>query len=58
MGGTAKNPVVNTLTSPVTGATRMVTMFNALNNDALIYRRYTENWASPDDHKTHGIKMS
>lgn len=53
MGGTAKNPVVNTLTSPVTGATRTVTMFNALNNDALIYRRYTANWASPDDHKVN-----
>jgi plastocyanin/FtsP/CotA-like multicopper oxidase with cupredoxin domain len=53
MFGTAKNPVVSTLTSPVTGSTHTQQMFNALSNDALIYRRYTANWATPDDHKVN-----
>jgi plastocyanin/FtsP/CotA-like multicopper oxidase with cupredoxin domain len=44
-------PVVKTLTSPVTGATQQRTMFKPLAEDALILRRYTENWAAPDDRK-------
>jgi plastocyanin len=48
-----------TLTSPVTGATRSLTMFlpmlDAGGNpiDSLIFRRYTPNWAAPDDRKVN-----
>ena len=44
--------VLKTLTSPETGVTRNnVRMYKPLPSDALILRRYTENWAKPDDHK-------
>jgi len=46
-------PVVKTLTSPETGAVRNRTMFAPLLEDALILRRYTENWAAPDDRKVN-----
>ena len=44
-------PVVKTLTSPVTGVTRNRTMYKPLPEEALILRRYTANWAAPDDRK-------
>lgn len=55
-GGQAPESV--TLTSPVTGATRTVTMFKPLResghvHSALILRRYTANWAAPDDRKVN-----
>jgi plastocyanin len=46
-------PVLKTLTSPVTLITRKVTMYNPLNEDALILRRYTKNWEHPDDRKVN-----
>jgi len=49
--GTA--PVTKTLTSPVTGQVRSRTMFKPLSEDALILRRYTPNWAAPDDRKVN-----
>src|SRR5215213_2473121 len=56
------NPITNrywnvTLSSPVTGASHPVpAMFNPIRDgndieDALILRRYTENWAKPEDRK-------
>jgi len=50
-----KPPVTNvTLTSPVTGFTRTgITMYRPVTGDALILRRYTENWAAPDDRKVN-----
>ncbi len=50
---TANAPVVNTLVSPVTNVTRTRTMFFPLGEDALILRRYTANWAAPDDRKVN-----
>ncbi len=50
---TGKAPVVKMLTSPVTGAVRNRTMYKPLSNDALILRRYTANWAAPDDRKVN-----
>ena len=44
-------PVAKTLLSPETGAARMRTMFRPVGEDALILRRYTANWAAPDDRK-------
>ena len=41
------------LKSPVTGVTRSVMMRKPLAEDALIFRRYTENWAAPDDRKVN-----
>ncbi len=46
-------PVSMPLASPETGVTRTVTMFRPLAEDALILRRYTENWAAPDDRKVN-----
>src|SRR6266545_1076763 len=46
-------PVTKTLTSPVTGQVRSRTMFKPLSEDALILRRYTPNWAAPDDRKVN-----
>jgi plastocyanin/FtsP/CotA-like multicopper oxidase with cupredoxin domain len=46
-------PVVKTLTSPVTGVTRNRTMYKPLPEEALILRRYTANWAAPDDRKVN-----
>ena len=57
-------PVDVTLTSPETGVVRTTKMFFPLNEgtdddgkwkviDALILRRYTENWAAPHDHKVN-----
>src|SRR6516165_383623 len=44
--------VLKTLTSPETGVTRNnVRMYKPLPSDALILRRYTSNWAKPDDRK-------
>ncbi len=50
------DPVDVTLTSPVTGVTRTRRMYKPLREgndvaDALILRRYTANWAAPDDRK-------
>jgi len=53
MTGTAKPPVVKTLNSPVTGNAHTQTMYLPLSNDALILRRYTANWAAPDDRKVN-----
>lgn len=47
-------PVTKTLTSPVTGAVRAnVTMYKPVPEDALFLRRYTPNWAAPDDRKVN-----
>jgi FtsP/CotA-like multicopper oxidase with cupredoxin domain/plastocyanin len=46
-------PVVKTLTSPETGVVRNRTMYKPLPEDALVLRRYTENWAAPDDRKVN-----
>ena len=55
-----KPPVTVSLHSPVTGHTRSgVTMFQPVRDsdgdvaDALILRRYTANWAAPDDRKVN-----
>ena len=53
MMGSAKTPMNMTLTSPVTGNSHPQTMFYPLSNDALILRRYTANWAAPDDRKVN-----
>src|SRR2546428_835645 len=50
-GGQA--PVTKTLTSPITGAQQQRQMFQPLDGDALIFRRYTPNWAAPDDRKVN-----
>jgi len=51
---TGNAPQQVTLTSPVSGAVRTnVTMYRALSGDALILRRYTANWAAPDDRKVN-----
>jgi FtsP/CotA-like multicopper oxidase with cupredoxin domain len=50
---TGKTPVVKTLVSPVTGVVRTRTMYKPLSQDALILRRYTANWAAPDDRKVN-----
>src|ERR687897_2396235 len=42
-----------TLTSPVTGVSRTLNMHKPLGEDALILRRYTANWAAPDDRKVN-----
>jgi plastocyanin len=52
LGGTPKAPAVRTLTSPVTAATRSTTMYWPV-DDALILRRYTADWAAPDDRKVN-----
>jgi FtsP/CotA-like multicopper oxidase with cupredoxin domain len=41
-----------TLTSPETSVTRMRSMYMPI-KDALLLRRYTENWAKPDDRKVN-----
>lgn len=53
-------PAVNvTLHSPITGHSRTVKMFQPVRDsdgdvaDALILRRYTPNWAAPDDRKVN-----
>ncbi len=54
-----KPPVNVTLHSPVTGHSRTVKMFQPVRDsdgdvtDALILRRYTPNWAAPDDRKVN-----
>src|SRR5574339_702617 len=52
------NPPINVeLVSPITGVIRNVRMFKPMTGngntikDALILRRYTENWNKPDDRK-------
>jgi plastocyanin len=55
---TGKDAVKKTLFSPVTLHTRKdVTIYlpaqGTLSQDALILRRYTENWAAPDDRKVN-----
>jgi FtsP/CotA-like multicopper oxidase with cupredoxin domain len=50
-GGAA--PVAKVITSPETGVTRTRTMFKPLGEDALILRRYTANWAAPDDRRVN-----
>src|SRR5213596_2919741 len=50
-GGAA--PVSKVLTSPETGVSRSQTMYKPLAEDALILRRYTVNWAAPDDRKVN-----
>lgn len=49
----ATPPVSKTLRSPVSGVTRTVAMRRPLAQDALIFRRYTENWAAPADRKVN-----
>jgi len=49
----AKQPVSRTLTSPVTGHKQTRTMFQPMTEDALIFRRYTADWAAPDDRKVN-----
>ncbi len=50
-GGAA--PVVKTLTSPITLSNHNQTMNEPLGEDALLFRRYTPNWAAPDDRKVN-----
>jgi|SRR5216684_8213566 len=50
---TGQAPVLKTLISPVTGVVQTRTMFRPLSQDALILRRYTPNWAAPDDRKVN-----
>lgn len=45
--------VPKVITSPETGVSRTVMMWKPLNQDALILRRYTPNWAAPDDRKVN-----
>ena len=46
--------VFKSLTSPVTGVVRNnVRMYKPLPTDALILRRYTPNWAAPEDRKVN-----
>jgi plastocyanin/FtsP/CotA-like multicopper oxidase with cupredoxin domain len=47
----AGSPVPKVITSPETGVTRTRNMWKPLSEDALILRRYTPNWAAPDDRK-------
>jgi FtsP/CotA-like multicopper oxidase with cupredoxin domain/plastocyanin len=54
----AAGPVAVTMRSPVTGATTTRQMFKPLVqdgkiHDALILRRYTKDWAKPDDRKVN-----
>jgi plastocyanin/FtsP/CotA-like multicopper oxidase with cupredoxin domain len=42
-----------TLTSPETGTSRTQQMWKPMPGDALILRRYTANWAAPDDRKVN-----
>ncbi|MGI8567895.1 MAG: multicopper oxidase domain-containing protein [Methylocella sp.] len=50
---TGQAPVEKTLFSPVTRVKKSRKMFMPLSEDALILRRYTENWAAPDDRKVN-----
>ena len=50
---TGQAPLLKTLISPVTGVVQTRTMFRPLSQDALILRRYTPNWAAPDDRKVN-----
>ena len=57
-GQPGHDPVDVTLTSPETGVTRTRRMYNPVRSgatvaDALIFRRYTANWAAPDDRKVN-----
>lgn len=57
-GGPGNDPVDVVLTSTETGATRTQRMYNPVRSgvnvvDALILRRYTANWAAPDDRKVN-----
>jgi FtsP/CotA-like multicopper oxidase with cupredoxin domain/plastocyanin len=57
-GQPGNDPVDVTLTSPETGVTRTQRMYKPLRSgvnltDALILRRYTANWAAPDDRKVN-----
>jgi FtsP/CotA-like multicopper oxidase with cupredoxin domain len=45
--------VPKVITSPETGVSRTRMMWKPLNQDALILRRYTPNWAAPDDRKVN-----
>jgi len=45
-------PTLVTMHSPVTGITHKRWMYKPM-TDALIFRRYTENWAKPDDRKVN-----
>ena len=53
MTGETMGPgIPKTLISPETGATRTnVLMYKPLSEDAVILRRYTKDWAAPDDRK-------
>src|SRR5215217_7645410 len=42
-----------TITSPVTGVSTTPNMHKPLGQDALIVRRYTADWAAPDDRKVN-----
>jgi hypothetical protein len=42
-----------TITSPITGVTRTPNMHKPIGQDALILRRYTPNWAAPEDRKVN-----
>lgn len=46
-------PKLVTLHSPVTGITHQRWMYKPMTEDALIFRRYTANWAKPDDRKVN-----
>ena len=50
-GNAPPAPVV--ISSPETGVVRTRTMYKPLQEDALILRRYTANWAAPDDRKVN-----
>lgn len=70
---TGVKPVSVTITSPETGVTKNRTMYYPVNDgtetdpagdetwkvmDALIFRRYTANWAEPDDRKVNPWDMT
>lgn len=73
LGDAGAKPVVVTLQSPETGVVRNRTMYLPVNlgtevdamgdniwkvQDALILRRYTANWAQPDDRKVNAWDMN
>jgi plastocyanin len=45
-------PELVTLKSPTSGTVRQQLMYKPL-KDALVYRKYTKDWAAPDDHKVN-----
>jgi hypothetical protein len=55
MTGQSVQDVAKASGLPITGAAKNPSMNFPLSDDALILRRYTENWTAPDDDKRHLI---